>query len=191
MCDGDYDENTTEIDCDECQNVTVIPDILVNLEYLFCGGTNISKIPGTLVNLITLNCTATKVKSIPETLTELWCLVCVDTNVTVISNVFTGLHHLYCTGTRVYSIPEHFYTNDRSDFKYDSDNNYGSEDDEDPPIYQLHKAYCPWLDIDVIQLITILQRNWRRIIRAKRTTILEEYMYKDVNGIVLDYVAKK
>ena len=80
ICQGDYDEKMTELDCSNCPLITRIPDTLTSLTYLYCYGCPLlTHIPDTLTPLTILyrsNCPL--LTHIPDTLTSLTYLDCSD-----------------------------------------------------------------------------------------------------------------
>jgi len=103
ICTNEYTVDTTYIEC--CSEVTVIPDTLVNLTFLYCTSTKITVIPDTLVNLTNLYCNDTKITKIPDNLVNLSKLYCSDTNITVIPDTLVNLTELYCSNTEIQYIP--------------------------------------------------------------------------------------
>jgi len=78
ICEGNYDINMTELNCDGCKDIKEIP-FLPNLRELFCYETKIKEIPF-LPNLYTLYCNFTEIKEIPL-LPKLCILYCYSTEI--------------------------------------------------------------------------------------------------------------
>jgi Leucine-rich repeat (LRR) protein len=178
ICTGEYDENTTKLDCYVCRQVTSIPSTLVNLRELYCRDTNVTSIPSTLINLRVLACGDTKVTLIPSTLVNLRELYCSYTKVTSIPSTLVNLIYLYCNNTKVTSIP-------------------------DLPILQVlycrntpvtyiplgiqysYSNNCPWLEIENITKLIPIQKRWKYKFKIRRVKELLEYFYPDIISLIL------
>jgi Leucine-rich repeat (LRR) protein len=102
VCSGNYDQNTTMINCNNCKFVKKIPP-LKGIKYLYCGYTNITEIPF-LPNLEILHCSNTKIKNIPM-LPKLRKLTCIKTQIKQIFNL-PELFDLTCEYSAVTNIGE-------------------------------------------------------------------------------------
>jgi len=103
ICRKGYDDNTTEIDCNKCQNVTELP-FLPNLQRLYCYNTNITVLPE-YPKLQDLWCRNTKISFIPK-YPNLQELFCANTKVTVIPE-YPNLQKLDCYNTQITVLPEY------------------------------------------------------------------------------------
>jgi Leucine-rich repeat (LRR) protein len=158
VCTGKYNENTTALYCNECQQVTSIPSNLVNLRRLHCSDTLVTSIPLTLINLQVLSCSNTKITSIPSTLVNLEQLYCRDTSILFIPNL-PNLRRLYCRNTPVTRIP--------LGIQYSSSDN------------------CKWLVLENITKLIPIQKRFKIKYRLRRSIILLEYFYPDIISLIL------
>jgi Leucine-rich repeat (LRR) protein len=157
LCTGKYNENTTELNCYSCKQVTSIPDTLVNIRDLYCYSTNITSIPSTLVNLRELYCDNTNVTSIPN-LPNLRTLHCNNTSILFIPDL-PSLQILYCNNTKVTSIPSGLQTSAHSN--------------------------CPWLVLENISKLIPIQKRWKYKFKSRRSNELLEYFYPDIISLIL------
>jgi Leucine-rich repeat (LRR) protein len=177
ICTGEYDENTTVLYCSGCQQVTSIPDTLINLRELHCSYTNVTSIPSTLVNLRYLYCTNTNVTLIPN-LPNLRRLYCTDTNITSIPSTLVNLQDLVCRNTLVLFIPNlpnlrRLYCKNTSVTSIPLGLQYSSSDN------------CPWLVLENITKLIPIQKRFKNKYRLRRSIILLEYFYPDIISLIL------
>jgi Leucine-rich repeat (LRR) protein len=178
VCTGEYDENTTELDCDGCKRVTSIPDILVNLLELYCRDTKVTSIPSTLVNLEHLYCRDTKITSIPSTLVNLQILYCRNTNVTSIPSTLVNLRYLSCDNTSILFVPNlpnlQILICDNTKITSIPSGLQTSSSDN-----------CPWLILENITKLIPIQKRFKNKFKTRRSNELSEYFYPDIISLIL------
>jgi hypothetical protein len=160
ICRGEYDQNTIEIDCKQCQIIEEIPE-LPNLQILdCCGCLNIIEIPY-LPNLWKLNCSGCLlIEEIPDMfyLQYLDCSDCL--NIIVIPYLF-NLTELHCN-----DCPLLLST----------------------PINSFNTNGSKWLNrtSDMTNVVIKLQKRWK-LIYAKRLKMITEFFISDLAKMISQY----
>ena len=107
ICSGNYDINSTYLNCSFCKNIKKIPKKLINLTELNCNYTKIKKIPKKFINLTNLHCEKTQIKKIPKELVNLKILYCCESiKIKEIPKELVNLTELICNYTEIKKIPK-------------------------------------------------------------------------------------
>jgi Leucine-rich repeat (LRR) protein len=83
----------------------VIPNELINLQYLNCNINLLNNIPNSLINLKTLVCSYNNISSIPDSLINLRMLICSHNDMIYIPDTLINLKELYCFKNENLKIP--------------------------------------------------------------------------------------
>jgi Leucine-rich repeat (LRR) protein len=114
----------------ECQlilnglNITSIPKLPSNIQYLVCSNTPITELPELPPNLIGLECDNTLITSLPKLPPNLVLLSCSHTKLTELPELPKTLEGLYCP-FRAFSIKnenKYFHKDNENIYIYEADN---------------------------------------------------------------------
>ena len=87
-------------------NITSLPELPLELEFLYCYTTQITHLPKLPSGLKVLWCYKTPLTSLPDLPSELYELDCSETNITHLPDIPFGLRTLVCYSTPLATLPE-------------------------------------------------------------------------------------